>query len=156
MFKMPEFVEGEFYYLSLNWLPISTSQQLQLEEREQREEPLKDDEEAGGKLKLTDMRDLNSKISEQFRGVKRIKIDLADKASLPRLPSTLKIVLTTLQPPTDFFGRPIVRPQAPAAVEPKRSEAKPDPLTKTYKIAYRFKEGNLAAVRHPIKISALL
>ncbi|EPS95187.1 hypothetical protein FOMPIDRAFT_1062862 [Fomitopsis schrenkii] len=56
----------------------------------------------------------------------------------------------------DFFGRPIV-PKASGTAKgaPGSKIAVERPLTK-YRVAYRFNEGNSAAVRKPIKVSAFL
>ncbi|OSX65355.1 hypothetical protein POSPLADRAFT_1135752, partial [Postia placenta MAD-698-R-SB12] len=56
----------------------------------------------------------------------------------------------------DFFGRPIV-PKADAdktsQEKVKEAEAK---KTAAYRVAYRFNEGNSAAVRKPVKVAAFL
>ncbi|KAJ4487676.1 P-loop containing nucleoside triphosphate hydrolase protein [Lentinula aciculospora] len=62
------------------------------------------------------------------------------------------------RPPTDFFGRPI----QPSAIGKKtKSSARGfNPLKSTtapkFTIAYKFKEGNSAAVRKPVKVSSFL
>ncbi|KAI0072280.1 hypothetical protein K474DRAFT_1668042 [Panus rudis PR-1116 ss-1] len=53
--------------------------------------------------------------------------------------------------PTDFFGRPIVKPHSSA--KPASKKAK---VEKPYKVAYKFNEGNSAAVRKPVKVAAFL
>ncbi|PIL24416.1 hypothetical protein GSI_14170 [Ganoderma sinense ZZ0214-1] len=49
----------------------------------------------------------------------------------------------------DFFGRPIVAKDKPES-------ATGGPKVKPYRIAYKFNEGNSAAVRKPVKVSAWL
>ncbi|KAJ4475828.1 P-loop containing nucleoside triphosphate hydrolase protein [Lentinula lateritia] len=62
------------------------------------------------------------------------------------------------RPPTDFFGRPI----QPTAVgkKPQSSARGFNPLksssTPKFNVAYKFKEGNSAAVRKPVKVSMFL
>ena len=48
----------------------------------------------------------------------------------------------------DFFGRPIMPKEG--------SGAKSGPKVKPYRVAYKFNEGNSAAVRKPVKVSAFL
>lgn len=48
----------------------------------------------------------------------------------------------------DFFGRPIIKTSAAGSRETDAAKA--------FSVAYRFKEGNSAAVRKPIKIEAFL
>ncbi|KAH9928519.1 P-loop containing nucleoside triphosphate hydrolase protein [Epithele typhae] len=52
----------------------------------------------------------------------------------------------------DFFGRPIVPKDAPTEGSQARGGAKVTP----YRVAYKFYEGNSAAVRRPVKVSAFL
>lgn len=56
----------------------------------------------------------------------------------------------------DFFGRPIV-PKADAdktsQEKVKEAEAR---KTAAYRVAYRFNEGNSAAVRKPVKVAAFV
>ncbi len=49
----------------------------------------------------------------------------------------------------DFFGRPIV---------PKENtdNAKSGPKVQPYRVAYKFNEGNSAAVRKPVRVSAFM
>ena len=49
----------------------------------------------------------------------------------------------------DFFGRPIVTKDKPES-------AAGGPKVKPYRVAYKFNEGNSAAVRKPVKVSAWL
>ncbi|KAI5124305.1 hypothetical protein M0805_008913 [Coniferiporia weirii] len=57
------------------------------------------------------------------------------------------------KPPVDFFGRPITT-QAPLS---KRSKGgAPVPVEKAFKVSFRFKEGNSAAVRKSVKVSSFL
>ena len=51
----------------------------------------------------------------------------------------------------DFFGRPIVSKDTPEGAKGKAA-----PKAKVYRVAYKFKEGNSAAVRKPVKVSAWL
>ncbi|TBU35498.1 P-loop containing nucleoside triphosphate hydrolase protein [Dichomitus squalens] len=51
----------------------------------------------------------------------------------------------------DFFGRPIVSKDKPESASGKNA-----PKEKVYRVAYKFKEGNSAAVRKPVKVSAWL
>ncbi|TFK76193.1 P-loop containing nucleoside triphosphate hydrolase protein [Pluteus cervinus] len=55
------------------------------------------------------------------------------------------------RPPTDFFGRPITTPSAGIR---KVSGAKV--LEKKFRIAFKYAEGNSAAVRKPVKVSSFL
>ncbi|KAK7033996.1 Chromosome transmission fidelity protein 18 [Paramarasmius palmivorus] len=59
------------------------------------------------------------------------------------------------KPPTDFFGRPIA---TPAAAKSSTNSAKRGIVLKetgkTFRVSYRYKEGNSAAVRKPVKTSA--
>lgn len=56
----------------------------------------------------------------------------------------------------DFFGRPIVpKTPGPEKGAPGSKKAVDKPVTK-YRVAYRFNEGNSAAVRKPVKVSAFL
>ncbi|KAF8891293.1 P-loop containing nucleoside triphosphate hydrolase protein, partial [Infundibulicybe gibba] len=64
---------------------------------------------------------------------KRAKIDIADK------------------PPTDFFGRLITSPSVTTTKAAARKN-----VEKKYRVTYRFTEGNSAAVRKPVKVSAFL
>ena len=50
----------------------------------------------------------------------------------------------------DFFGRPIVPKDTPS------QGAKAVPKAKPYRVSYKFNEGNSAAVRKPVKVSAFL
>ena len=52
----------------------------------------------------------------------------------------------------DFFGRPI----APKDQSENGGCAKGGVKTKPYRVAYKFNEGNSAAVRKPVKVSAFL
>ena len=52
----------------------------------------------------------------------------------------------------DFFGRPIV----PKDQEGMGGAAKGGVKVKPYRVAYKFNEGNSAAVRKPLKVSAFL
>ncbi|KAJ7047115.1 P-loop containing nucleoside triphosphate hydrolase protein [Mycena alexandri] len=55
------------------------------------------------------------------------------------------------KPPTDFFGRLITVPSLGAAKAAQRKN-----VEKKYRVTYRFKEGNSAAVRKPIKMKAFM
>ena len=52
----------------------------------------------------------------------------------------------------DFFGRPIV----PKDTSGGGGGAKGGVKVKPYRVAYKFNEGNSAAVRKPVKVSAFL
>lgn len=56
------------------------------------------------------------------------------------------------QVPTDFFGRPILNADGSA----KKPPSKKGPVVKAYRVSYKFNEGNSAAVRKPVKVSAFL
>ncbi|KAJ7744945.1 P-loop containing nucleoside triphosphate hydrolase protein [Mycena maculata] len=56
------------------------------------------------------------------------------------------------KPPTDFFGRLITG--APSLSTTKAAERKN--VEKKYRVTYKFKEGNSAAVRKPIKMQAFM
>lgn len=59
---------------------------------------------------------------------------------------------TLIQVATDFFGRPII-PKGPK----NRDGAQEKHVTKQrYSVAYRFREGNSAAVRKSVKVGAFL
>ncbi|KAI0672750.1 P-loop containing nucleoside triphosphate hydrolase protein [Trametes maxima] len=53
----------------------------------------------------------------------------------------------------DFFGRPIVPKEESEQGEKGKKVA---PKTKPYRVSYKFNEGNSAAVRKPVKVSAFL
>ncbi|KAJ7087754.1 P-loop containing nucleoside triphosphate hydrolase protein [Mycena epipterygia] len=55
------------------------------------------------------------------------------------------------KPPTDFFGRLITVPSLSTTKAAERKN-----VEKKYRVTYRFKEGNSAAVRKPIKIQAFM
>ncbi|KAJ7085780.1 P-loop containing nucleoside triphosphate hydrolase protein [Mycena belliarum] len=55
------------------------------------------------------------------------------------------------KPPTDFFGRLIT---APSLTTTKAAQRKN--VEKKYRVTYRYKEGNSAAVRKPIKMAAFM
>ena len=56
------------------------------------------------------------------------------------------------QPALDFFGRPIVAPKVDINKPPSsRRQA----IT-TYRVSFKFKEGNSAAVRKPVKMASFL
>ena len=92
--------------------------------------------------------DLSGKKKQKVGG----KIDIADRVSW-RPVSGRYLGLTSLQPPTDFFGRPI-------AVKPASKPASKAGLAKTTSpvpvISYKFNEGNSAAVRKAVKVSSFL
>jgi len=75
------------------------------------------------------------------------KIDIADRVSY-RPVGGRYLVLTPLQPPTDFFGRPIV--EKPAS-KPASKTTSLVPV-----VSYKFNEGNSAAVRKAVKVSSFL
>ncbi|KAF7338056.1 Chromosome transmission fidelity protein 18 [Mycena venus] len=55
------------------------------------------------------------------------------------------------KPPTDFFGRLITVPSISTTKAAERKN-----VEKKYRVTYKFKEGNSAAVRKPIKIKAFM
>ena len=57
-----------------------------------------------------------------------------------------------IQVAVDFFGRPIV----PKEKTDKGGSVKSGPKVVPYRVAYKFNEGNSAAVRKPVKVSAFL
>lgn len=63
------------------------------------------------------------------------------------------MALTLPQPPTDFFGRPmVVKPKSkPASKVGPDNTASPVPV-----VSYKFNEGNSAAVRKAVKVSSFL
>ncbi|KAF5389958.1 hypothetical protein D9757_003561 [Collybiopsis confluens] len=78
----------------------------------------------------------------------------------------LEVIDIADRPPTDFFGR-LIQPSAGGAAsvgqkKPKTNfrglktskTAAPAPLT--FSVSYKYKEGNSAAVRKPVKVSAFL
>lgn len=56
------------------------------------------------------------------------------------------------KPAVDFFGRLITVPEV-GCTKPSSSRK---PAEKPYRVAYRHKEGNSAAVRKPVKMSSFL
>ncbi|THH17123.1 hypothetical protein EW146_g3644 [Bondarzewia mesenterica] len=59
------------------------------------------------------------------------------------------------RPAVDFFGRPIVVPRKPASARGRADEQEQAP-SPAFRIAYKHKEGNSAAVRKPVKVSSFL
>ncbi|KAJ7221036.1 P-loop containing nucleoside triphosphate hydrolase protein [Mycena haematopus] len=55
------------------------------------------------------------------------------------------------KPPTDFFGRLITVPSISTTKAAERKN-----VEKKYRVTYKFKEGNSAAVRKPVKIKAFM
>jgi len=89
---------------------------------------------------------------------KRNKTTAADVDPMEKVSSHLPFHLSpTLtyecsQPALDFFGRPIVTPKADINKPPSsRRQA-----IVTYRVSFRFKEGNSAAVRKPVKMASFL
>lgn len=91
---------------------------------------------------------------------KRNKSTVADLDAMEKVgsPSILSFHLSpTLtykcsQPALDFFGRPIVTPKADINKPPSsRKQA-----IATYRVSFKFKEGNSAAVRKPVKMASFL
>ncbi|KAJ3773940.1 P-loop containing nucleoside triphosphate hydrolase protein [Lentinula raphanica] len=72
-------------------------------------------------------------------------------------PSTNVDVDIADRPPTDFFGRPI-QPSVSKKSKPLAHGFNPlkSADAQKFSVAYKFKEGNSAAVRKPIKVSAFL
>ncbi|KAF7363719.1 Chromosome transmission fidelity protein 18 [Mycena sanguinolenta] len=62
-----------------------------------------------------------------------------------------KVVDIADKPPTDFFGRLITAPSVNASKAAARKN-----VEKKYRVTYKFKEGNSAAVRKPIKMKAFM
>ncbi|KAJ7286133.1 P-loop containing nucleoside triphosphate hydrolase protein [Mycena rebaudengoi] len=77
----------------------------------------------------------------------------SDGASAPpnKRARTAAVVDIADKPPTDFFGRLITIPSLSATKTAKRKN-----VEKKYRVTYKFKEGNSAAVRKPIKVNAFL
>ncbi|KAH9930626.1 P-loop containing nucleoside triphosphate hydrolase protein [Fomitopsis serialis] len=73
------------------------------------------------------------------------------------LPAAKRSKLDQAGPPekiaVDFFGRPIAAPNPASGKSSSGKGAKP---TTKYRVAFRFNEGNSAAVRKPIKVSSFL
>lgn len=88
-------------------------------------------------------------------GTKRareVEVDIADRVRPPyvfRVTRFLKLG----QPPTDFFGRPLVQKPKSTISQQIMQGPTAGRLTKT---SYKFHQGNSAAVRKPVKISLLL
>ncbi|THH10289.1 hypothetical protein EW145_g1444 [Phellinidium pouzarii] len=82
------------------------------------------------------------------------KTDDGDNSTLGKRKADLLDIAD--RPPVDFFGRPITV-SAPLS---KRSKGTGPGLTapeeKKFKVSYRFREGNSAAVRKPVKVSSFL
>lgn len=76
------------------------------------------------------------------------EIDIADRVR--RAQPNIDYVLNVSQPPVDFFGR-LVAPGPGQPGGPNTLEMK-----KAFKVSYKYNEGMSAAVRKPVKISALL
>ncbi|KAF9014074.1 P-loop containing nucleoside triphosphate hydrolase protein [Cyathus striatus] len=61
------------------------------------------------------------------------------------------------RPPTDFFGRPIARSIKPMSKSSKASSTYKNTNTETkFRVAFKYVEGNSAAVRKPIKVLTFL
>ncbi|KAJ7940344.1 P-loop containing nucleoside triphosphate hydrolase protein [Mycena leptocephala] len=71
--------------------------------------------------------------NKRARTAPEVVVDIADK------------------PPTDFFGRLITAP----SISTTKAAARKN-VEKKYRVTYKFKEGNSAAVRKPIKIKAFM
>jgi len=57
----------------------------------------------------------------------------------------------------DFFGRPIlIKPKSGIKPNSKAEKWKKAPTEKKLGLIYKFKEGNSAAVRKPVKVQAFL
>ncbi|TFY71375.1 hypothetical protein EVG20_g1639 [Dentipellis fragilis] len=99
-------------------------------------------------------------------------VDIADKVRG-------SFQLTPLAPAVDFFGRPIVvpangagassksrikskghgkggKPLSAAGKKQREAEEAAMEMERTYKVSYRFNEGNSAAVRKPVKVASFL
>ncbi|KAI9458284.1 P-loop containing nucleoside triphosphate hydrolase protein [Russula earlei] len=56
------------------------------------------------------------------------------------------------KPAVDFFGRPIMTPKSDGI----KSASSRNPATPAYRVSFRFKEGNSAAVRKPVRMASFL
>ncbi|KAJ7510162.1 P-loop containing nucleoside triphosphate hydrolase protein [Mycena galericulata] len=81
------------------------------------------------------------------------KAPLGDAAHPPNKRARIEAPVVDIadKPPTDFFGRLIT---APSLSTTKAAERKN--VEKKYRVTYKFKEGNSAAVRKPIKMKAFM
>jgi chromosome transmission fidelity protein 18 len=82
-------------------------------------------------------------------------VDAMEKVSSPTILSFhLSPTLTykCLQPALDFFGRPIVTHKADVNKPPSSRRQR----IAMYRVSFRFKEGNSAAVRKPVKMTSFL
>ncbi|KAJ7444820.1 P-loop containing nucleoside triphosphate hydrolase protein [Mycena latifolia] len=77
--------------------------------------------------------DLSDPPNKRARTEAAVVVDIADK------------------PPTDFFGRLITVPSLSTTKAAERKN-----VEKKYRVTYRYKEGNSAAVRKPIKMNAFM
>jgi chromosome transmission fidelity protein 18 len=59
---------------------------------------------------------------------------------------------SSIQPPTDFFGRPIIKPVSSRGKKGKASIH----VERKEKVSFKFNEGNSAAVRKAVKVSTFL
>jgi chromosome transmission fidelity protein 18 len=82
-------------------------------------------------------------------------VDATEKVSSPSILSfhlSPTLIYKCLQPALDFFGRPVVTPKADVNKPPSsRRQA-----MATYRVSFKFKEGNSAAVRKPVKMASFL
>ncbi|KAF9265625.1 P-loop containing nucleoside triphosphate hydrolase protein [Marasmius fiardii PR-910] len=83
--------------------------------------------------------DLNSNNLDDTRVTKRARMEVTDIAD---------------RPPTDFFGR-LINPCAAPKSKGKQSVVLKDAGGK-FRVSYKYKEGNSAAVRKPVKVSTFL
>ncbi|KZV69756.1 P-loop containing nucleoside triphosphate hydrolase protein [Peniophora sp. CONT] len=61
------------------------------------------------------------------------------------------------KPPVDFFGRPIVvKPKSKPSSKAQHGVTAIPMAERPYRVSYRFKEGNSAAVRKPVKLASFL
>jgi len=56
------------------------------------------------------------------------------------------------KPAVDFFGRPIM----PSTANRNKPPSSRKPVTPAYRVSFKFKEGNSAAVRKPVKMASFL
>ncbi|KAI0306397.1 P-loop containing nucleoside triphosphate hydrolase protein [Multifurca ochricompacta] len=75
----------------------------------------------------------------------------ADEPPRKRAKTTTADVDAMEKPAVDFFGRPIMTPIANNKPVSSRQQATP-----VYRVSFKFKEGNSAAVRKPVKMASFL
>ncbi|KAI0006203.1 P-loop containing nucleoside triphosphate hydrolase protein [Russula compacta] len=95
--------------------------------------------------------DENDPPQEESEGM-FVSSSAADKPPRKRIKTMAADVDAMEKPPVDFFGRPILTPTTDKN-KPVSSRKK---ATSAYRVSFKFKEGNAAAVRKPVKMASFL